>query len=246
MRWLIILQTGLSAAAAARNAPRAPSDQVPLVNTTYNNYALSPMFRYVPEMAWPRDPSDGWNFSTTIGASSPYDPPEQRLAYPFTTLPGASVGQRFYGSGITVYGWAALETRFVLSIGDFATDVTLARQMEGELLTLVAPENRWIDFNLTLTEGALQLFNVSIHQQLYLEWGSQDAAPQPLMTAIEDDGATINPFFKTEGDVVAKIGGELGAWPQELTSQTLRGRARSWPCRRARASRSVPGPTRRW
>lgn len=217
MRWLEAL-LGAQLAFATHHARQAPSDQVPLVNTTYNNYAMNPMFRYVPKMEWPRDPADGWIFSITIGASSPYDGPEKGLAFPYTTLAGASVGQRFVGNGITVYGWAGADTRFRLSLSsDLASDITVAQRFEGELATVMAPDNRWIDFNLTLVEGALQMFNISIHQQLHLDYPSQDAAPQPYMKAIEDDGVTINPFFTVEGDVVAKIGGELRLPAGELT-----------------------------
>lgn len=211
MLWLIALGLLLALPASAdHHTPFSTSNQAHPVNTTYNLYALHPMFRYYPPQAWPLDPSDGWNFSTTIGAPSPYNVAERRLIHPYTTYIGAEVSNGFFGNGATIYGWAAAGTRITLAINDDrAVEFTFAERKEGELASVMVEINDWRTFKVTLNEGGLQLSSISYHQTLDLDYASQEDAPIRVLKTIDDDGTTIkiNPFFKTEGKVTPAMGG---------------------------------------
>lgn len=221
--WSIAVQVILLAS-ADHHTP-VTSEQAHPVNTTYTNHALHPMFRYIPRQEWPRDPSDGWNFSSTVGRASSYTPPERRLAYPLTSFPDAEVSDNFWGNGVTLSGWAASGTAIMLGINDGqARRIVFASETEGELGSVRVAENGWRTFKLTLVQGSVQLTNVTYHQTLDLAYPSQEQAPERTIKAVNDDGTTINPFFDLEGEMRAQDGGGSHALASvELTTADIVG-----------------------
>lgn len=197
----------LAASAIAQEA-----EHVNYLNYNFNPSAHSSLFEYTPA-AFPVDPSEGWNFSTTVqNGVYPYKPPLfDSHAMPYTTLAGAKMTARFYGYGASVSGLVLKDVESTISLtldgSEHLTSRAVQRgRVEGQLVAVNAKEqeNKWRTLTLTLVKGGMQLHTVNFRQLVVMNLTDVRESPWCGVNGTEFDATEISPYYRRTGQWEAR------------------------------------------